>query len=195
MSAIHAIARYGAVVGVIPEWHPLIFCLAQMMAPAGGGVLAYIAQFCSQSIAEQVTKTDHTRDILTSMYADEFSIDDIQYHSIPNTSAGSDTTAISLSATTYFLLKNPEKMVKLRKELDGLKAQGRFSSPISYREAQDCIYLQAVLKETFRLHPGNGLPLPRIVPRGGLNFAGRFSSEGVGRLKLCPTHRLLFTLP
>lgn len=181
MAAIHAFSRYGAVVGVISELHPFIFCLTQMLAPAGGGALAYIAQFCSQAIADQVKKGGSNKrgDILSSMYADGFSIEDIQYHSIPNIGAGSDTTAISLSAAIYFLLKNPEKMVKLRKELDEKRAQGRFSTLITNREAQECTYLQAVLKETFRLHPGNGLPMPRVVPKGGLALAGCFFPEGV----------------
>lgn len=45
---------------------------------------------------------------------------------------------------------------------------------VAVRDAIGCRYLQAVIKETCRLHPGNGLGLTRDVPKGGLIIAGRF---------------------
>lgn len=91
--------------------------------------------------------------------------------------AGSETTAISLSAVFYFLLKNPAALARLRAELDDAAREGRFSDYetglVTWHESQTLPYLDACVKEAFRLHPAPGLPMERIVPRGGLEIAGR----------------------
>lgn len=40
-------------------------------------------------------------------------------------------------------------------------------------------FLQACIKESLRLHPATGLPLARVVPKGGVNLLGRDFNEGV----------------
>lgn len=193
MPAIHEFARYGAVIGVLHEWHPMIFRLLQMIAPSGSQGLAYIAQFTAQAIAEcsqRATPHDTHGNLLSSMYAmhqkdpEAFKLQDIHYHSIPNIAAGSDTTATTLSAVLYFLCKVPRTLDVLRCELDERRKKGQFSELITFKEAQGCPYLQAVLKETLRLHPGNGLPMPRVVPKGGMTLAGRFFPEAVRSISL-----------
>ncbi|OMP83160.1 Pisatin demethylase [Diplodia seriata] len=84
-----------------------------------------------------------------------------------NIAAGSDTTAITLSAALYHLLRNPSALARLRAELAAARAAGEASDPITYAEAQRCEYLQAVLKETLRMHPAVGQPMMRRVPVGG----------------------------
>ncbi|KAK0733248.1 cytochrome P450-like protein [Lasiosphaeria miniovina] len=90
--------------------------------------------------------------------------------------AGSETTAISLSAVFYFLLKNPPALASLLAEIDGAARQGRFSDYesglVTWHESQTLPYLDACVKEAFRLHPAPGLPMERIVPEGGLEIAG-----------------------
>ncbi|KAK4908910.1 hypothetical protein LTR66_017526 [Elasticomyces elasticus] len=92
-----------------------------------------------------------------------------------NVGAGSDTTAISLSSTLYYLLRNPECLARLRKEIED---SGVGSSP-TFKETQAMPYLQAVFKEAFRVHPGTGYPLFRTVPKGGEVIAGQFFPEEV----------------
>ncbi|OTB02816.1 hypothetical protein M426DRAFT_322406 [Hypoxylon sp. CI-4A] len=98
-----------------------------------------------------------------------------------NMIAGSDTTAISLSAILYYLLKNPRCFAKLREEIDrqhtdkGSQSRSRY---FSFKQSQEMPYLQAVIKEALRLHPATGLPIERIVPAGGATIAGRFFPEG-----------------
>jgi cytochrome P450 len=101
-----------------------------------------------------------------------------------NIGAGSDTTAVTLSSALYYLFQNPDKLKKLRQEIDQKAAEGSLSDPITFQEAQDMTYLQAVIKETLRVHPAVGTILPRIVPRGGMELSGIYFPEGVGNYEL-----------
>ena len=96
-----------------------------------------------------------------------------------NMAAGSDTTAISLSAILYYLLKNPRAFDTLRREIDTQQKEGTISQHVTFKESQDLPYLQAVLKEALRMHPATGLPLERIVPEGGAEICDRFFPAGV----------------
>lgn len=96
--------------------------------------------------------------------------------------AGSETTAISLSAVFYFLLKNPACMQKVLNELDSKAREGYFKDNkfgvVTYGESQGLTYLDACVKEAFRLHPAAGLPLERVVPPQGAEIAGEFIKGG-----------------
>lgn len=97
-----------------------------------------------------------------------------------NMFAGSDTTAITLRAIFYFLLRNPEKLQKLLQELDQEQIAGHFSdSPlVKWREVQGLSYLTAVIKEALRCHPAAGLPLERIIPPKGIEICGNILPGG-----------------
>ena len=96
--------------------------------------------------------------------------------------AGSETTAISLSSVFYYLLRNPPALARLRAEIDDAARRGAFSDCetglVTWHESQRLEYLDAVVKESFRMHPAPGLPLERIVPPGGTEIAGRFVAGG-----------------
>jgi cytochrome P450 len=96
--------------------------------------------------------------------------------------AGSETTAISLSSVFYYLLKHPACMQKLLVELDLKARKGHFKDNrygvVTYAESQGLPYLDACVKEAFRMHPAPGLPLERIVPPQGAEIAGAFVKGG-----------------
>jgi cytochrome P450 len=105
-----------------------------------------------------------------------------------NIAAGSDTTAITLNSILYHLIKNPKSLQRLREEIDFMAAKGRISDPITFKQAQQMPYLQAVIKGGLRLHPATGLPLARVVPEGGATIAGKFFPEGVSLCFKLPHH-------
>ena len=71
--------------------------------------------------------------------------------------AGSDTTAIALRTILYFLMKNPDKMRKLRQEVDDAYKAGKISDMVRDEEARNELpYLDLVIKESLRLHPSVG---------------------------------------
>jgi len=93
--------------------------------------------------------------------------------------AGSDTTAIALRAILYFLIKNPAKLEKLRKEIDDADKAGKLSDLISDKESRtELPYLHAVEKEAMRLHPSVGLLLERHVPADGTTLCGKHIPGG-----------------
>ncbi|CAI7625126.1 unnamed protein product [Penicillium pancosmium] len=96
--------------------------------------------------------------------------------------AGSETTAISLSAVFYFLLKTPKALARLQAEIDQAGRDGAFADSetglVTWHESQRLPYLDACIKEAFRLHPAAGLPLERVVPEGGADIAGHFVQGG-----------------
>lgn len=189
MAAVQRYSRYGAIVGVYAELHPTIFRLLSAITPTGAHGLGYLVQVMNKAIDEEAVvgeKTKHSQHHLVSMLFDKhrrdpenFTHDDIRFHVVPSIGGGSDTSAITLGAVIYNLCRAPSIMHKLRWELASRKREGRLTHPVTFKEGQDCVYLQAVIKESMRIYPGNGLPMPRIIPEGGLTLAGQDFPAGV----------------
>ncbi|KAJ9602189.1 hypothetical protein H2200_013309 [Cladophialophora chaetospira] len=98
-----------------------------------------------------------------------------------NVFAGSDTTAISLRAIFYYLLKNPKTLQKLQDELAEAEKEGLFirdDKLVEWTEANKLLYLGAVIKEALRIHPAAGLVLERIVPAEGASLCGAYFPAG-----------------
>lgn len=95
---------------------------------------------------------------------------------VANMFAGSDTTAITLRAIFYNLLRNPHDMQKLMGELKEVPVSEE--GLMSWNDVRDLPYLNAVIKETLRCHPAAGLTLERIVPAGGVTLCGEYIPAG-----------------
>ncbi|XVE96518.1 hypothetical protein REPUB_Repub02eG0229500 [Reevesia pubescens] len=72
--------------------------------------------------------------------------------------AGSETTSITIEWAMAELLRNPESMTKAKEELDRVIGPKR---KVEESDVDKLPYLQAVIKETLRLHPAIPLLLPR----------------------------------
>ena len=72
--------------------------------------------------------------------------------------AGSETTATLLSGATYFLLKNPRVLEKLKTEV---RSHFQSIEEINIVSSGQLPYLHAVLEEALRLYP----PVPSRLPR------------------------------
>ncbi|CAI7621231.1 unnamed protein product [Penicillium manginii] len=82
--------------------------------------------------------------------------------------AGADTTAITLNAALYYSLKQPSVWQRLRSEIPVHDSNS--SSTTSYKDSRTFPYLNAVVREALRCHPGVAMILERYVPNGGLNL-------------------------
>ncbi|KAK4868009.1 hypothetical protein LT330_007668 [Penicillium expansum] len=117
----------------------------------------------------------------------DFQIDDVKLEAFGGYFAGSDTTAIHLSTTLYYILKNPGVYAALNDEIVQATQRGELSFPhISYHEASKLLYLSACIKEGARLHPSVALTMPRKVPSNGCSISGRWIPGGV-RVGINPT--------
>ncbi|KAG5524890.1 hypothetical protein RHGRI_031535 [Rhododendron griersonianum] len=72
--------------------------------------------------------------------------------------AGAETTSISIEWGLTELLRNPHCLKKLQEEIDRVVGLNR---KVKESDMDRLPYLQAVVKETFRLHPAIPLLLPR----------------------------------
>ncbi|KAF5980929.1 cytochrome P450 monooxygenase [Fusarium coicis] len=96
-----------------------------------------------------------------------------------NILAGADTTSIAFRAIFDFLLQNPHAMAKLKAEIlaEGFDDD---DAVVPYRTARSLPYLDAVVRESLRMHPSVAMPLERYVPDTGLALPdGSFVPPGV----------------
>ncbi|KAF2646987.1 cytochrome P450, partial [Lophiostoma macrostomum CBS 122681] len=173
--------RYCTDVGVYSEIHPILWRINTYLNQGRG----HLRNFASEQLQKRQTdladveqKPSIADDFLAKMFQkhyedpEQFPVERIFMTCLTNIGAGSDTTSISLCAIFWYILRNPESLVKLRAEIDGAGEVG------TYQEALKLPYLQAVIKEALRLHPATGLPLGRVVPKGGSMIAGKYFPEG-----------------
>lgn len=92
--------------------------------------------------------------------------------------AGSDTTATTSCSSTWFLLKNPAVMTRLRKEI---RTAFKRVEDITIASVSKLPYLRAVILEAMRLHPLGPVNVPREVDREGTIICGHEIPVGVSR--------------
>ncbi|KAF9875733.1 cytochrome p450 [Colletotrichum karsti] len=102
------------------------------------------------------------------------SLDELEANSSILIIAGSETTASVLAGVTYLLLKNPDKMHKLTKEV---RTMFQTEEEIDLTSVNKLSYMLACLDETLRMYPPVPTGLPRVAPEGGATVAGRYVPE------------------
>lgn len=90
--------------------------------------------------------------------------------------AGSDTSATTCTSVTWFLVKNPSKLEKLKQEV---RSSFKSLDEITVASASQLPYLHAVIKEALRLHPTGPISVPREVDRPGTTICGHPVPVGV----------------
>ncbi|KAF2240729.1 putative cytochrome P450 pisatin demethylase [Trematosphaeria pertusa] len=200
LTALHRTQVYSTLIGIYAEWHRAVWDLAVRIPWTGASARGYLMQYVSEQIerrqrerrkkdaVEEGKKEDNEgmpKDFLDKLMDghDEDPDKVTAYHifmmGLSNIIAGSDTTAVTLSAIFYYLLRNPPTLATLRAEIADFDRRGECSHPdLSFKESQAMPYLQAVIKEALRLHPATGLPMWRVVPEGGAELCGQYMPGG-----------------
>ncbi|THW34272.1 cytochrome protein [Aureobasidium pullulans] len=185
-TSLHTYLKYSAMVGVFPEFHPLLFGVMLKCIPGGlGKVLQFVQEQITDRLAnpKPIKSADRSEDFLGEVLRlreeqpDAFTFEHVFTTCMTNIGAGSDTTSISLSSIIYFLINSPTALQKLRAEIEEKLPTARTRNQ-TYQEVQKLPYLQACIKEALRMHPATGLPLSRIVPDGGTTVAGMYLPQG-----------------
>lgn len=75
-------------------------------------------------------------------------------------SAGTDTSSSTVEWVMAELLRHPKILAKAQQEIDSVVGRDRLVTEL---DLPQLTYLQAIVKETFRLHPSTPLSLPRLA--------------------------------
>lgn len=177
-------AYYGAIVGVIPEFHSWLW---KLMPSTGGEKEARNFVQIQLERKRQVHQNGNVSKSLVDQWMEQhktdvekMSLKDIRVGIAANLGAGADTTAYVICAVIFSLCKHPDVMKKLQSELDTAITQHPSNNGIiRYDDARELSYLAVVIKETLRLYPVLGVLMLRRVPQGGATLAGHFFREGL----------------
>lgn len=199
MANLESTMVYSTLVGIYAWAHPILFKLTEKLPGSGAAGRSYLMSVVRKRIAERqalrkadeksgkprVVEAGTARDFLdVAMDAAEdpekgMTDYNVFMMGLSNIIAGSDTTAISLSGVLANLTLHPHVMIKLRSELDQATKEGKMTPDhITFKESQNLPYLQACIKEALRIWAAVGLPLWRVVPKGGAEIMGRYFPEG-----------------
>ncbi|KAH8660048.1 cytochrome P450 [Xylariales sp. PMI_506] len=176
--------------GVFPALYPPIFSVMMFLArfvKKGPGKEGHLFDFIDAVIDERSRQGQNEgsgpEDFISKVLRKKAEGEEINRATMVNSvganiGAGTDTTAIALTAILYYLCVYPETMKKLRAEVDAHAKSRDSGSPITFKQAQSLPYLQAVVREGLRIYPATGYTLPRVVPAGGMVIAGQFFPAG-----------------
>ncbi|KXH66192.1 hypothetical protein CSAL01_07634 [Colletotrichum salicis] len=183
----HVYLKYCAMVGIEHELHGTLTWLLSKLPP---GKLMNAVNFTAEQLDKGRSQFDMEKgspdrqDFMSKLFRlhhdnpGKFPESAVFTTCITNIGAGSDTTSISLCAVIHDLASHPKVLQRLREDIDVKLAELENPEFIPFKDAQAMSYLQACIKESLRLHPATGLPLARVVPKGGVNLLGRDFTEG-----------------
>ena len=90
--------------------------------------------------------------------------------------AGCQLPTVALATATYLLMRYPETLALLVKEI---RTSFNSEAEITVQSTMNLPYLTAVINETLRIHHPTPINLPRIIPAGGQVVDGTWYPEGV----------------
>lgn len=120
---------------------------------------------------DNVARADFASFILKGMSEDEL-LDNINILA----TAGSETTATTLSSIFYYLTRTPDSYRRL---VDEIRSTFTSEEDITFNSVGNLRYLKAVIQETFRIHPSVPVGLHRITPKAGSFIDGKWVPGGV----------------
>ncbi|KAL9583824.1 MAG: hypothetical protein Q9203_004916 [Teloschistes exilis] len=135
----------------------------------------YTIDLVTKRINRKTDRKDFMTRILENRDPKEISDLQLAAHASDFVVAGSETTATTLSAISYYLIRTP----RVRKLLqDEIRTSFKSYDEIDATSTAPLKYLDAVIWEGMRIYPPVPLALPRIVPEGGDTVAGEWLPGG-----------------
>ncbi|KAI9291410.1 cytochrome P450 [Neoconidiobolus thromboides FSU 785] len=144
-------------------------------------------EFCKSKVQnrqKQLAKDDSLEfnDILQSFIINSknpMTLDELAAEVTIGFIGGTDTTANTIIWILKLLLEHPDKLDRVRKEIDQLY-KDYSAEEITYELIKkNCPYLEACISESMRLYPIAAGFLPRITPKGGVELEGYYLPEGI----------------
>ncbi|KAF1808638.1 benzoate para-hydroxylase [Eremomyces bilateralis CBS 781.70] len=174
--AIEVLNRRGevsATVGCLPAMKPYAKYLPDAFFSKGIAAVENLAGIAVARVNDRLERPDTDRvDLLARLMEgrDEkgqpLGRQELTAEALTQLIAGSDTTSNTSCAILYHCLTHPEVIVKAREELD--KAWPAEQRVPTFSQVKDLPYLDALIKESLRIHSTSSLGLPRDVPPQGI---------------------------
>ncbi|KAH8692970.1 cytochrome P450 [Talaromyces proteolyticus] len=148
----------------LPSW--VFRCLVTV--PSLSKDFHHFVGFATQTLVERMNTKVEIPDICASFLAslkgesptpDQFSL--LMGDAMLVITAGSDTTATSLTSIVYELARHPQEVDKLRAELQLITPDDLSSGEYLHSQIANLPHLNGFINETLRLHP----PIPSVIPR------------------------------
>jgi len=171
--AIDVLNRRGEVsgtIGILPQLKPYAAYLPDPFFSKGIAAVENLAGIAIARVNERLSKPSDRVDLLARLMEgrDESGAklgrEELTAEALTQLIAGSDTTSNTACALLYHCLRNPEVIRKLQQELDAALPDP--DAVPMFSQVRDLPYLDAVIKETMRIHSTSSLGLPRVVPPG-----------------------------
>ncbi|KAH7126607.1 cytochrome P450 [Dendryphion nanum] len=89
--------------------------------------------------------------------------------------AGADTVSASLQSFFYYLMRSPQHLARVKKEIADANLT---DDVISYADATQLPFLQACIKEGWRMFPPVPFGLSRVAPAKGLTLGDHYFAPG-----------------
>ncbi|KAI3337515.1 cytochrome P450 [Xylariaceae sp. AK1471] len=147
------------------------------------------AEYAIKAVEKRVQKETNRKDFFTRILEqrdnERHKVSDLELaaHAWDFVAAGSETTATAMSTVTFYVLRNPDIMAKLKAEVRGAFTT---ASAINNATATPLRYLDAVCREAMRMYPPLPFALPRLVPKGGDTIDGQWVPGGTA-VSIMPT--------
>lgn len=168
-----------------------IFITIVKMIPAAAETIKKLENDTKDKTLRRISAKTDRKDFIRYQSIVQLSMDNAKYHShflrhnndekggvsteeiISNAGlfiiAGSETSATLLSGMFFHLLKNPDYMAKLKKEV---RSSFTSTEDMTFASQTKLPYLQACIEEALRIYPPVPADLPRVTPPEGAIING-----------------------
>ncbi|KAH8730154.1 pisatin demethylase [Phaeosphaeriaceae sp. PMI808] len=194
ISAVPNALRLLHVVAAGPKYMVIPIMTLAMMVPstaqhfkAVGRTVELAKQITEERMKERNEVTMKQYDIMSQLFVIMrergsdvgFAHSEITLEAWSGIMAGADSTASTMRATFYYLMKRPALLAKAVAEVRDAETRGLLSTPIQYVEATSHLpYICACIKESTRLFPSFAVRLSRVSPTEGLELCGYYIPSG-----------------
>lgn len=184
--AIEVLNRRGEVsgtIGILPQIKPYAKYLPDPFFSNGMKAIENLAGIAVARVNERLARPDTDRvDLLARLMegrdetGNKLGREELTAEALTQLIAGSDTTSNTSCALLFHCLQHPAVIRKLQQELDAALPGDDVPT---YAAVKDLPYVDAVIKETMRIHSTSSLGLPRLIPPGpGLTVNGHHFPQG-----------------
>ena len=180
VAAVFKGVKFAQILTVAHHFPPL-YTLIKLLIPPQVKEMAmrnhtWTREKIDQRIESKSNRPDFMKYILENNFPGGMTREDIDANTTLLVLAGSETSATTLTGATYFCLKNPEYMERLKQEI---RTTFSDEKSIDVESVSKLPYLHAIFQETLRMHPTGPISVPRQIDRPGVTICGIPVPQGV----------------